>query len=322
MFMIKITSFCDAAEKYQLGLQDPAASAVEGMLFFHDYLILFLIFIATSVFWVLYQVLLKFSRNWSLESQKFTHANILEIIWTIIPAFLLILIGLPSFTLLYSLENINMNTNEMSLKIIGHQWYWSYEYLKPQINLFTNLEQNLYTENLSTDTNVAFESYLIAEDDLNLPGTFRLLETDKKVILPIQSSIRLLVTAADVLHSWSVPSFGIKIDACPGRISQGFLNIKRGGTFYGQCSEICGINHGFMPITVLGNLEQNLRADANITPLIIENRWTWGGLFPLKENEDKARLNGQPDYTDIGLVFSILVFVSCVAVIIIKNFGG
>ena len=137
--MIKITSFCDAAEKYQLGLQDPTASAVGGMLFFHDCPILFLIFIATFVFWVLYQVLLKFSRNWSLESQKFTHANILEIIWTIIPAFLLILIGLPSFTLLYSLENINMNTNEMSLKIIGHQWYWSYEYLKPQINLFTNL---------------------------------------------------------------------------------------------------------------------------------------------------------------------------------------
>ena len=121
----------------------------------------------------------------------------------------------------------------MTLKIVGHQWYWSYE----------------YSDFSDNDKSVNFDSYMITTNDLTL-GAFRLLETDNRVVLPTNTHIRLLITSADVLHSWAVPSFGIKIDACPGRLSQASLFVKREGLFFGQCSEICGINHGFMPIAV------------------------------------------------------------------------
>jgi cytochrome c oxidase subunit 2 len=147
----------------------------------------------------------------------------------------LLLIAIPSFSLLYSLDEIIDPV--ITLKIVGHQWYWSYEY------------SDYATLELGSSLN--FDSYMIATSDLT-KGTFRLLEVDNRVILPINTHIRLLVTAADVLHSWAVPSFGIKVDACPGRLSQASLFIKREGVYYGQCSEICGVNHGFMPIVVKG----------------------------------------------------------------------
>jgi len=157
-------------------------------------------------------------------------------VWTILPAVVLIFIAVPSFALLYSLDELV--DPEMTLKVIGHQWYWSYE----------------YTDILSTRTSAqngfSIDSYLLSTEDLAPNGSFRLLEVDHKVVLPVKTHIRLLVTAADVLHSWAIPSFGIKIDACPGRLSQGSLFIKREGIFYGQCSEICGVNHGFMPIVI------------------------------------------------------------------------
>ena len=128
----------------------------------------------------------------------------------------------------------------MTLKIIGHQWYWSYEYSDP-------IQEENGSETLHDG--IAFDSYMIAESDLMM-GQLRLLEADNRVALPVNRHIRLLVTSADVLHSWAVPSFGIKVDACPGRLSQASLYILREGTYYGQCSEICGANHGFMPITV------------------------------------------------------------------------
>jgi cytochrome c oxidase subunit 2 len=165
--------------------------------------------------------------------QRFTHSSLLEIIWTILPAVILILIAVPSFALLYSLDEIL--DPQITLKIVGHQWYWSYEY-----------SDYLTTQ---SDEGFGFDSYLLSADDLT-PGAFRLLEVDNRVILPVNTHIRLLVSAADVLHSWAVPSFGIKVDACPGRLSQASLFLKREGVFYGQCSEICGINHGFMPIVV------------------------------------------------------------------------
>jgi cytochrome c oxidase subunit 2 len=158
---------------------------------------------------------------------------LLEIVWTIIQALILVLIAVPSFALLYSLDEIL--DPQITLKIVGHQWYWSYEY-----------SDYLTTQ---SDEGFGFDSYLLSADDLT-PGAFRLLEVDNRVVLPVNTHIRLLVSAADVLHSWAVPSFGIKVDACPGRLSQASLFLKREGVFYGQCSEICGINHGFMPIVV------------------------------------------------------------------------
>ena len=228
-------SYCDAAEAWQLGLQDPATPVMESMLNFHNYLMLFLIAIGFFVTWMLLQAFCLFNENLNGVPLKFTHSSFLEIIWTIFPAFILLLIAIPSFALLYSLDELI--DPSVTIKIVGHQWYWSYE-----ISDFVNL---------TGGESLLFDSYMTATNDLT-KGAFRLLEVDQRVILPIDTHIRLLVTAADVLHSWAVPSFGIKIDACPGRLSQGSLFIKREGVYYGQCSEICGTNHGFMPIVVKG----------------------------------------------------------------------
>jgi cytochrome c oxidase subunit 2 len=235
----KCKVYADAPEAWQLGLQDPASPAVEGMIFFHDYLFFFLMEIVEYVFWMLYKTVVDFSGEHSVDSkyikiaQRFTHSSLLEIVWTIIPAVILILIAVPSFALLYSLDELL--DPQITLKIVGHQWYWSYE----------------YSDYLASNPNESFgfDSYLVSTDDLTV-GAFRLLEVDNRVVLPVNTHIRLLVSAADVLHSWAVPSFGIKVDACPGRLSQASLFLKREGVFYGQCSEICGVNHGFMPIVV------------------------------------------------------------------------
>jgi len=227
-------SLCDVAERWQLGLQDPATPAMEGMINFHNYIMIFLIVIGIFVLWMLYKVVNNFDEKVNPISDKFTHSNLLEIIWTLLPAVILMFIAVPSFGLLYSLDELIDPT--ITLKIVGHQWYWSYEYSD-----YATLEGG---ESLN------FDSYLVPTADLNA-GSFRLLEVDNRVILPINTHIRLLLTAADVLHCWAIPSFGIKLDACPGRLSQASLFIKREGYFYGQCSEICGVNHGFMPIAVV-----------------------------------------------------------------------
>jgi cytochrome c oxidase subunit 2 len=144
-------------------------------------------------------------------------------------------VAVPSFALLYSIDEIL--DPAVTLKVVGHQWYWSYEY------------SDYSSEDGET---INFDSYMIPEDDLSDMGQLRLLEVDNRVILPINTHIRVIVTAADVLHCWGIPSFAMKVDACPGRLNQTSLFIKRAGTFYGQCSEICGVNHGFMPIVVEG----------------------------------------------------------------------
>jgi len=233
LFTSSFVSFCDSSESWQFGLQDPATPTVEGMIFFHNFMMWFLIVIGVSVCWMLYVIIKTFHNLQSPKLLVFTHSSLLEIIWTLIPAIILLLLAVPSFTLLYSLDELIDPI--LTLKVIGHQWYWSYEYSD-----YATLEGG---ESLN------FDSYMVATDDLRY-GAFRLLEVDNRVVLPTHSHIRLLVTAADVLHSWAVPSFGIKIDACPGRLSQASLFLKREGVYYGQCSEICGVNHGFMPIVV------------------------------------------------------------------------
>lgn len=225
--------FCDVPEKWQLGFQDPATPVVEGMHSFHNHLTFFGIVVAIFVCFMLYITIIYFQKENKLEPQIFTHSNMLEIIWTVIPAIFLLSIAVPSFSLLYSLDEL-INPN-VSLKIVGHQWYWSYEYSD-------------YAE-LTSGESLNFDSYMVNEDDLS-DFSFRLLEVDNRIVLPIFTHIRLLITSSDVLHSWAIPSFGIKVDACPGRLSQVSLFIKRIGVYYGQCSEICGVNHGFMPIVV------------------------------------------------------------------------
>ena len=227
-------SFLDAPLNYQIGLQEPATPIMEGINSFHNHIFYFMVGIGTFVFWLLTLCIVLFKQKEDVPASSdkidnFTHSTSLEIIWTLVPAVILMLIAIPSFALLYSMDELL--DPAFTFKTIAHQWYWSYEY------------SNHY------GVHFQFDSYMLEESALPVGG-LRLLEVDNRVLLPEQNYIRFLVTSADVLHSWAVPSFGIKLDACPGRLNQTSLYINREGTFYGQCSEICGINHGFMPIVV------------------------------------------------------------------------
>ena len=220
----------DMAEPWQINLQDPATPIMEGIIHFHNDLMFYLILIVIFILWMLTRCIYFFNNSNNHKVDNFVHGTTIEIIWTTIPAILLFMIAIPSFALLYSMDEII--DPEITLKVIGRQWYWSYE----------------YTPNI-TEESIAFDSYMVQEDDLEI-GQLRLLEVDNRVILPINTHIRVLITASDVLHSWAIPSLGVKLDACPGRLNQTSIFLKREGVFYGQCSEICGINHGFMPIVI------------------------------------------------------------------------
>ncbi len=224
-----IIGYIDVATSWQIGFQDPATPLIVGIINFHNFVIFFLTVIGTLVFWLLYRIITLFNSKIHPVPSRFTHCASLEIVWTILPIVILILIAIPSFALLYCFEEIVTPT--VTVKAIGHQWYWSYEYSD-------------YKEG-----ELNFDSYILAEDDLFLGG-LRLLEVDRRLVLPTDTHVRLLASSADVLHSWAVPSLGIKIDCCPGRLNQIAIYIVREGTFYGQCSELCGINHGFIPIVV------------------------------------------------------------------------
>jgi cytochrome c oxidase subunit 2 len=205
-----------------LGLQNRASPLIEQLNFFHDHTLLILLIITILVGYILFRLFFNtFSNRYLLSGQT------IEVIWTILPAIVLIFIAIPSLRLLYLLDEVN--DPALTLKTIGHQWYWSYEYSD-----FSNLE---------------FDSYIIPTNDLDTSG-FRLLDVDNRVILPINTQIRILVTAADVLHSWTIPALGVKIDGTPGRLNQTNFLINRPGLFFGQCSEICGANHSFIPIVI------------------------------------------------------------------------
>nr|YP_010166727.1 cytochrome c oxidase subunit II [Oreodytes scitulus]QRV62831.1 cytochrome c oxidase subunit 2 [Oreodytes scitulus] len=205
-----------------LNLQDSASPLMEQLTFFHDHTLMILTMITILVGYLMFSLFYnKYINRFLLEGQT------IEVIWTILPAIILIFIALPSLRLLYLLDEIS--NPWLTLKSIGHQWYWSYEYSD-----FKKLE---------------FDSYMIPINELSESG-FRLLDVDNRVVLPLNSQIRILVSAMDVLHSWTIPSLGVKIDATPGRLNQTNFFMNRPGLFYGQCSEICGANHSFMPIVI------------------------------------------------------------------------
>jgi len=225
--------FCDCPEPWELGFQDGASPSFEGITELHDYIMFYLIIILQGVGWLIASVLI----NWNFFANKIVykyhnHGTILELIWTITPAAVLIAIAFPSFKLLYLLDEVV--DPAITVKAVGHQWYWSYEYSD-----FVN----------DQGESLEFDSYLIPTDELDI-GQLRLLEVTNRVVLPVSTHIRFILTAADVLHSFAVPSLGLKIDAVPGRLNQTSVLIERPGVYYGQCSEICGINHGFMPIVI------------------------------------------------------------------------
>nr|YP_009704458.1 cytochrome c oxidase subunit II [Deuterodon giton]AXY96063.1 cytochrome c oxidase subunit II [Deuterodon giton] len=210
------------AHPSQLGFQDAASPVMEELLHFHDHALMIVFLISTLVLYIIIaMVSTKLTNKYILDSQE------IEIVWTILPAIILFLIAFPSLRILYLMDEIG--NPHLTVKALGHQWYWSYEYTDYQ--------------------DLSFDSYMIPTQDLS-PGQFRLLETDHRMVVPMDSPIRILISSDDVIHSWAVPALGVKTDAMPGRLNQTAFIAARPGVYYGQCSEICGANHSFMPIVV------------------------------------------------------------------------
>lgn len=205
-----------------ISLQDRNSPLIEQLNFFHDHTLLIILLITILVGYII--IILFFNKY---TNRFLLHGQLIEIIWTILPAIILLFIAFPSLRLLYLLDEIYKPS--LTLKSIGHQWYWSYEY--------------------SDFKNIEFDSYIIPTNELE-ENNFRLLDVDNRIVLPINTQIRIIVSAADVLHSWTIPSLGVKVDATPGRLNQTNIFINRPGLFYGQCSEICGANHRFIPIVI------------------------------------------------------------------------
>lgn len=269
----------------QFGFQNSATPIAEGIIDLHDYIMFYIIIVFVFVFWVYFDILLQnlevfnfqdyLAEYWEFSNSDFilrrvyfflnrvNHATNLEIVWTLLPSLVLITIAVPSLSLLYSMDELLYP--KLTLKVIGLQWYWVYEYSDTFVNndliignaltFSPSIFRKAFKDMVQEFTNLqcadlVIESYMVPDSDLMRFSDHRLLSADNQIVLPIDMHIRVLVTGADVLHSWAIPSLGIKIDAVPGRLNQVALYLKRQGVFYGQCSELCGVNHGFMPIVL------------------------------------------------------------------------
>ena len=225
--------FCDAPRPWGIYFQDSASPQMEGIVELHNNVMFYLIIILFVVTWILLSIIRNYVNTKSLVSYKFlNHGTLIELIWTLSPAIILILIAFPSFKLLYLMDEVS--DPSMSILAEGHQWYWSYQYCD-----FLN----------DDNEKIEFDSYLVPETDLQ-DGALRLLEVDNRIILPELTHIRFITLGADVIHSFACPALGLKCDAYPGRLNQSSVYLNREGVFYGQCSELCGILHSSMPIVM------------------------------------------------------------------------
>lgn len=220
--------YCDVPEPLQFGFQDPASPAAIGIEDLHNYIMYYIFIIVIGVTYLILISIVRFNNNLTLVN--INHGSLLEIIWTLVPTLVLMVIAFPSFRLLYLMDEVIDPI--ITIKVIGKQWYWTVEYSD-------------YTENQA----IEFDSYLIPTDELEL-GQLRMLDVDNPIVIPVDTNVRFIITADDVIHSWVVPSFGVKVDAIPGRLNQVSVIPLRTGLFYGSCSELCGVNHNSMPITV------------------------------------------------------------------------
>ncbi len=226
-FGANTAAMADQPKPWQLGFQDAVTPVMEQMNDFHNLLLVITTAITIFVFVLLGYVLYRFSAKRNPVPSKVAHNTPVEVIWTLVPILILIVIAIPSFRLLYFSDRVE--NADITIKAIGHQWYWSYVY--PDADDLT------------------FDSFMVEEEDLE-EGQPQLLATDSAVVVPVNKTIRVLVTATDVIHAWAVPAFGVKIDGYPGRLNETWFRAEKEGTYYGQCSELCGTNHGMMPITV------------------------------------------------------------------------
>jgi cytochrome c oxidase subunit 2 len=219
-------SFASVPKPWQMSFQPAASPMMEGITHMHNLLLVVITGIAFLVIFLMGYVVIRYRAARNPIPSTTSHNTLLEVVWTLIPVLILVVIAVPSLKLLFSLDKAHNAT--MTVKAIGHQWYWSYEYPEAHIN---------------------YDSYMIEEKDLKA-GQIRLLSVDNPIIVPVDTTVRILVTSQDVLHSFAVPSLGIKKDAVPGRLNETWMRISKVGDYYGQCSELCGVKHGFMPIHV------------------------------------------------------------------------
>jgi len=224
-----ITTTVSASEPkdWQLGFQQSASKSMTDIVWFHDYMLLPIITAITAfVLFLLLYTCVRYRASKNKVASTTSHNTLIEVIWTLVPCLILIVMAVPSFKVLYSQDTIPKA--DVTIKAVGYQWYWGYEY---------------------PDENIIFDSYMVEDKDLkeNQP---RLLTVDNEVYVPVNKVVKVMITANDVLHAWALPAFGVKRDAVPGRINETWFKAERTGTFYGQCSELCGIKHAFMPITV------------------------------------------------------------------------
>lgn len=235
VFIFSIITFLSAPasaldthpEPWQLNFQPAVSPSAEALHDFHNLLMVIITIITIFVTGLLAYVCFRFREKANPVPSKTTHHTLLEVVWTVIPVLILVGIAIPSMKILYFTDHIE--EADMTLKVTGYQWYWGYEY--------------------PDNDDIAFDSYIIKDEDLQ-KGQLRLLEVDNRIVLPVETNIRLLLTAADVIHAWAVPSLGIKLDAVPGRVNETWVRINEPGVYRGMCSELCGFYHGFMPIVI------------------------------------------------------------------------
>ena len=229
MFFVQVSpAFANGIpQPWQMGFQEAASPMKERVEAFHNELLVIITVITVFVTALLAYTCIRFRKKANPIPSKTTHNTLIEIIWTAIPVLILVVIAIPSIRLLYYMDRVEKP--DMTLKVIGYQWYWGYVY--------------------PDQGDIAFDSYIIKDADLK-PGQIRLLDVDNEVVLPVGKNIRVIVTGNDVIHAWAVPALGIKKDAVPGRLNETWLSITKPGVYYGQCSELCGTGHGFMPIKI------------------------------------------------------------------------
>jgi cytochrome c oxidase subunit 2 len=220
----------DAPTPWAFGFQDGASVAFEGISELHSSVMFYVVAIVVGVFYMLSAITVRFSDSPS-SAKYLTHGTALELVWTVSPALLLVAVAFPSFRLLYLMDEVV--SPSLTVKVLGHQWFWSYE----------------YSDQTADGEGISFDSYLQPTGDLE-EGGLRLLAVDEQVVVPTGAHVRFVLSSTDVIHSWAVPSLGVKLDAIPGRLNQTSTLAERDGVYFGQCSELCGVYHGFMPIAV------------------------------------------------------------------------
>lgn len=224
--LIPYSAKADYPRPWQMYYQDPVTPVMDHLYDFHHLLLMIeggIVFLVSAL---LIFVMIRFRARKNPDPSRVAHNTALEMIWTVIPLLILAVIAFPSFKLLYMMDVTPKA--DLTIKATGNQWYWTYEY---------------------PDHNIRFDSNMLAENQIK-PGQFRLLEVDHRVVVPIHTNIRIITTSSDVVHSWAVPAFGVKRDSVPGRLNETWFNVRKEGVYYGQCSELCGVRHGFMPIVV------------------------------------------------------------------------